>query len=50
MKDQAICTPYIDPDDPKREAVLWEWNYCPDCGRKHAHHHDENGRRGIRCG
>lgn len=46
MKSLAISTPYVDEGG----NTCWEWNYCPDCGRKNAHHHDKNGRGGIRCG
>jgi hypothetical protein len=43
---KAVATPYIGADGKTR----WEWNYCPDCGREGAHHHDKDGRGGVRCG
>jgi ribosomal protein S27AE len=47
LKDAAVATPYLDEDG---ETVLWEWNRCPDCGHPNAHHHDKDGRGGVRCG
>ncbi len=45
----AICTPYVGPDG----KTYWEWNICPDCGKRGAHHYvlvDGQPREGIRCG
>jgi ribosomal protein S27AE len=46
MKRDAVSTPYVGEDG----RIYWEWSHCPDCGVKHAHHHDKNGRGGVRCG
>ena len=42
----AVCTSY----NGENGETLWEWSRCPDCGHPGAHHHDENGRSGVRCG
>jgi hypothetical protein len=49
--DGAVCTPYVEGYDDEGEPIIrWEWDKCPDCGHPGAHHHDENGRQGVRCG
>lgn len=52
----AVATPYVEGYDDEYEQephIRWEWNYCPDCGKRGAHHYvTVNGepREGIRCG
>lgn len=52
-KNGAVATPYVEGYDPQTDEpiIYWEWNICPDCGKKGAHHRDPvTGRGGIRCG
>lgn len=59
MIAQAVATPYVAHEEYDEEtlettvAIRWEWNYCPDCGKRGAHHYvliDGEPHEGIRCG